>query len=268
MEIIGKQGRYKLMAGLLLCAFALSGCGARELKKYEGAEGEPQPVSVLKAGGKWPRPGVGSGDFAKAAGLVAAIESPPIGGSLMGRALDVLGTLAERREYAGSFILYFAPRQAGSASDDVRLELIGRVREAVEEELTSRGLEIPVREAGVVDGVLEYRIHDRECDWETWFCMVRVIGHQEPAIGYSPPGDGGSAAWVGFMPIANGKGSRTGSKWKAAFPDLSFWTGVSRRLPDWAYIYLQPNRASVLVDGKYAFLQAPVMLSGGDQLSK
>lgn len=263
LELSDKQGRFKVLLAIMLCVFSLSGCGARELRKYEGAAGEPRPVSILKAGGKWPLPGVGSNDFVKSAGLVAAIQSPPIGGSLMGGALDLLGNLAERHAYSGSFILYFAPRVPDSSAEDTRLAMIRNVRRAIEAELNATGRSIPVWEPGVPVGMLEYRIHEGECDWETWFCMVRVWGHKVPAIGYSAPHDGGSAAWVGIIPISNGKGSSTGSKWKAAFPDLKFWRGVSSRLPEWSYIYLQPYKASEMVDGKYVFLQSPVMLSKG-----
>ena len=242
----------------------VAGCAGRELSKYDPSPEEPLPVSVLKAGGKWPLPGVSSGDFAKAAGLTAAIASPPIGGSVTGGALDVLGNLAERRAHPMSFVLYFAPKTAFPTSDGAWEAQLVEIRHITERELARRRVDAVLWEPGLPYKMVQYRLSGDGCDRAEWYCQVEVSQPLEPASGYGPAHLGGYPAWTGVMPIAKGKVTSGESRWEASLPDLDFWRSVSGRLPKWFFVYLQPGMASVKEGGRYRFLRRPVLLTRGN----
>ena len=259
--------RYRV-SGLRCLAAAVvllvAGCGGRELARYVPSPDEPLPVSVLKAGGKWPLPGVSSGDFAKAASLTAAIASPPIGNSLTGGVLDVLGNLAERKAYPMSFVLYFAPMTEFATAARARDVQLTEMRRAIEEQLDRRGVDATLWEPALPYWVLQFRIAGDECDREKWYCQVEVAQPMESASGYGPAHLRGYSAWIGVMPIAKGKVTRGEQRWEASFPDLGFWRSVSQELPVWAFVYLQPGVASVDEEGRYRFLRRPILLNRGE----
>jgi hypothetical protein len=118
-----------------------------------------------------------------------------------------------------------------------------------------------------------------DCDREFMRCGYRGFRTPLPRTEMAPDFLGGSNAYVWRWPVENQhwaivpdkskiKVTERGStaEWYAGFPDLEFYTALTRRLPKWVYVYLAPQNWSHNINGKYVFSKYPVVINQGHVL--
>jgi hypothetical protein len=66
-----------------------------------------------------------------------------------------------------------------------------------------------------------------------------------------------------FNPEPGKPKSASNSVWYAGFPDLEFYTALTRNLPKWVYIYLAPQHWSIYDGTKYILPKYPVVINQG-----
>lgn len=80
---------------------------------------------------------------------------------------------------------------------------------------------------------------------------------------------GGYPAWRVTATIFRGyTDNRSGrEEWKARFPEVEIFTEFSKKLPEWAYVYIAPGYNSIKnVEGKYQYLMFPLVIRQGEPL--
>jgi hypothetical protein len=112
------------------------------------------------------------------------------------------------------------------------------------------------------------------CDGANASCSYVARVTNAPLAGFAPSMIGGRSAWVWHFDGSHKSEVSAASLWRGAsenstnmdwLPDFSIYQAMSKRLPEWVYIYLAPGREISLGAGK-GFLKAPLVLHKGEIL--
>jgi len=216
--------------------------------------------------------------------------SPPTGFSSGGAgAMGALAWLAAPSDSYGasSKLLVWMPKDLALTPDEAAKEIAKTISEAMEQAMRETSLPKGYRYAGfeTTDRMLIARIEGPECNREGKRCGFVISQPTWPIVNPAPDFIGGPGevwAWrarshgsrkgmsqgvIGVLQskgnVSDGKDWGYVKKWYAQFPDLNFYTALSKQLPGWCYIYLAPQRWSAMVDDKWILLQYPIMIHKG-----
>ena len=268
----------------LAAALAIAGCTSQQERDARAVR--PLPVSpnvqpgmqVLMAAG------LTAGGFDHAANAIwatgNAIDPPPGIGTGLAVGMSALGLLMEPSDplYSGQVIAWI-PRKPGETAGAARARWNAMVekalRAAVAETLPENLRVVPPPKQVVNPGRL--RIVGGNCDTLKIVCGYKAHAYSDPLPGTAPKFLGGGSVWVWPNRIREGKGASAAwlnpsavdqREWLARYqpwlPDVQIYRELSKRLPDWAYVYLAP-RVTSLGPGK-GFIQKPLMFHRGEEV--
>jgi len=286
--------------GMAVLSVAFVGCASGP-KVYESTFQEnprySRAMNVLMAAGHVDDPTTSpirdapqaeAGQAAKSAGLggldvayaVSSALSPPPGvGFGFGLGMGVLSLLAPSpvEPLSYSMILAWMPKSEASDPDQATDKLQAMLKKALEEAIRERlpapftvGPPIPKNPA-------RFAIVGGPCNEEGHQCVLQAAVQCQPAAGMTPGMLGGGGAWV-WHPIGRPSEVLAATFWRSVtvsgdwtkpyrdwLPDLAIYQAMSKRLPEWVFLYLAPTTPISLGNGQ-GFLQFPVVLNKGTAL--